>query len=1321
MNKHKKSLTKLLFIPLILVVALQGLVPFFLLKASNTRETLQNNAVDIDSNLVENKRVVLESAMIDQWSAVRRESSFLERELTWFMQGRNIGIQEFLESSEIQRDYARHIFPEMLEYLTRDNSSGQFLILGNNNDVSSGAEYEGFFIRDFDPKTRTDTNSDLILERGDKLLAREADIGLDSSWAPKFSLEGYGVRECDDFFYMPYTVAGENRNADMYSLGYWSAPFILEENPVDSHSMITYSVPLVYEGEIYGVLGSEVSVSYLQNSYFDVRDLDREQNAGYALAVDYGDGSYGFIEGKGMLYDAVKREKSEFTLKPTKIYGLYQVEDSVIGSQGIYAITSPVNIYENNMPYENTDWVMLGFVTEDSVFGIGDELYRSIFMTILVCALIGMIIMFMVVRSVSTPVYRLVESVRSGMEGLKTFVPSDIAEIDELHEVIQNLTESELETENKLNREKERYRIAVESSDDLFFTHRQNEETIEMVNSGKYDGLWHIPNFINSVIKPHFSEKDAMRLEELFDSDGGDVYAQAVLTRPDREDIWVEVSGKAVSDDEKDERMVVGYVRNIDAIKRQEISRAMKLNCDPVTGFYTFEYGIEKIDSERKYVPNGMMIFIDVYCLEFIVSKYGMTFCDVILDEFAGILTRACAQNGAEDSIIVRGRSYSFIIWMPESDKSVCGGILNDAEEQFASLVRSDVLELGFCSGTAEAESGDTTRDAAERAMTDMMKNKSAENYKFDNLTWDRLGGDLNNEKFFGEILSQNHIKQMGLASLTMNLFDRSVSTAAALDLTARKLHERFSMESMLITSFNSEYMSAIVDYCWNNGAIAKTCGDGAEEIIFDFGESSSRKVYIYSNEDYCVLNDYSDMRLLRSLNVSIIGKYLFGSCGYPGDGIVYTMSDNGKYSGSIVFLGIGSDVLENKDDSSLLWEIGTIIQNRLNQDMHDKSAQAKADFLARMSHEIRTPMNGIIGMTDIALKEGQSEETRIDCLKKVRSSSDHLLALLNDILDMSKIESGKMTLVNESFDMSAMLENIGAMLNAKFEEKGQKYVTDIDLTNKWFYGDIVRISQVLINLLGNAGKYSGEGKEIRLTIAETPLEDGCSEIYFAVKDEGIGVAEENRQRIFRRFEQIESAQTRQQGTGLGLPISNRLVHMMGGSIALESEIGKGSTFSFSLKLQQTAEKVDESENDKENIDFGGAHVLVAEDNALNMEIICMMLEDMGCKADCAYNGREALEKFSESSEGYYKIIFMDVMMPEMNGLEAAHQIRALERSDSSDVYMVAVSANAFDEDVKISIASGMNAHLAKPVELSKMKKLMKYILKNDKENIGNE
>ena len=1301
MKKRKRSLMYILLLPLLLVVLLQGVLPFSMLLASGAKRTLENNAVDIDKTAVQNRKVVLENAMIDQWSGVRKESEYLANALQSYLEENDLSIQTFLGNRKQKQFYTERVYTELLEYLRRDTSCGVFLLLSNGENAALSEEYVGFFLRDSDPTTKTETNSDLLLERGSQTLARESGITLDTSWSPVFHLRESGIRSADDFFHKPYELALQNKDADMESLGYWSTPFVLEEHPLDNHWMITYSIPLIYEGEIYGVLGAEISVSYLKNYYFSARDLDKNQNAGYAVAIDCGDGSYEGIVGTGILYDSVKRENERFSLAETDHTGLYRVKDSEVGSQNIYAVVSPMELYENQVPYENKNWVLCGFVTEDSVYGLGSRLYLNILTVIILCAVVGIIVMLLVVRHILNPVYRLMDSVRGGIGGLKSFQPSKILEIDELHQVVENLTENEIKTENQLNEEKERYRLAIESSRDLFFTYREKEQILEIVNSKGYDGNWSLDQFWGRLIEPYFNGKDQGKIATILTSKTGEICEQLCLHLSDgRGDRWIEINGNTVSDTTDESRRVVGFVRDIHEAKMQELEREMKQTQDPVTMFYRLDPGIRKIEEMRRSWPAGTLILIDICQFTYIVQNCGLTFGDVILEEFSKILTGVC-QELAVQPVLIRAGGDEFLLWIPQKNEDICENLLDLLKERFAALIRQNTLKMHFRAGIVSADITDEIHELIRRAG---IAEVEAESRNIDMLDWKDVSDKNAPEKIFGEVVSQGYIGQMGLASLVLNLFDRSFSIYAALDLLAKRLQDRYGLENLILTAFHEEYLSSSIDYQWKQR----------------FDQKNDKNVLHCTESDYVKLTMSAELHMLQPMSDILPAVPIFQSSDRPADGLVFPMSDGGKYAGSIFMIGMGRTLLQDESFCNLLCEIGTIVQNRINLEHHDQSAQAKSDFLARMSHEIRTPMNGIIGMTEIALKEDQSEESRKECLRKVQSSSHYLLGLLNDILDMSKIESGKMALVEEDFDLTELLQELHPVLDAKFEEKKQKFVTDIELKNSWFHGDALRISQVLINLLGNAVKYSDFGTEVLLTVKETPQSDGTSKLYFAVKDHGIGISGKDRQRVFQSFEQAGNTAVRKQGTGLGLAISNRLIHMMGSNILLDSEVGKGSTFSFTLQLRAAQAGEKQPETAATDMNFVGRRILVAEDNPLNMEIMQVFLQDLGCEVDGAWDGQQVVDRFAGSDEGYYDLIFMDVMMPVMNGLDAAHKIRTLERADSRSIPIIALSANAFDEDIKRSLASGMNAHLSKPIEMKKLTGVMAQYMMPDK-NRGTE
>lgn len=1255
--QRKVSLQRILLIALLVVVLIQGLLPLSALVASGVRETLENNAVEVDTHMVDNRKVTLQSAMTTQWNGIAKESTYLNNQLESFLSQNHVDMNAFLANKDLQRAYTAQVYPEMLDYSRRDQTCGDFLVLANDASTDSAATYEGMFLRDSEPTTIADSNSDLLLERGDTSLARQQNISLDSPWMPAFNFAGNGNRSADDFFYQPYLAAQQYQDIDTASLGYWSMPFVLEGSETDNHEMITYSVPLRYQGQVYGVVGIEVSINYLLKTYFSVKELDSSQNAGYLLAIDKGNNEYDCITGTGLLYDTLERGGEGFSLGSTNHNDLLEVQGVSLGSQQVFAVTDSLNLYSGRAPYENTKWTVVGLVTEESIYGIGSQLFVSLATTILMCAVIGIVLALLTVRGLTAPIYRLMDSVRGGISGLKAFKPSVVKEVDELHKVVLNLTESEIEVENRLNEEKERYRLAVESSSDVFFTYREESQTFEIVNSKKHDGVLSLQQFREKVLNRFFEPRDRARIESIIEGTDASVHMQALLNIDGTEGgRWYVVHGDAMPDSEQGHRRVVGYVRDIHEQKLREMETEKNRILDPVTSFYRLGPGVAVMQEERERIPDGVLALIDIDHFGSIVQRYGLTFGDVLLDEFARLIRQQVKASGFE-VLAMRAGSDEFLIWAPNGDLERGIKWMHALQDLFEDLIRKNVLDLHFHVGLATATTFDSSTTLIRRVRVALRDAKERDVF---HSLWEPKLDEAIKPRPFGEIMSMGYMKQVGLSSIALNLLDRRLSLSAGLDLLACRLEEAYGLSNMIITQCNLEYLSVSIQY-----------------IRRPIPGLDTQRVSRLSQNDFHKLQKDANRGLLRPMTEMMSSPELHNFGPVMRKGLAFPMSDEGRYVGTILFLGIGEGLLREKEGANTLWEIGSIIQNRINQEHLDQSAQAKSDFLARMSHEIRTPMN--------------------------------------DILDMTKIENGKMKLVREGFDLACLIEDLHSVMDGRFEARNQTFITDVSLNHTGYTGDALRLNQVLINLLGNAVKYSDPGTEITLTVREEESSDDAvdiSRVFFAVKDHGIGISEEDCTRIFSKFEQVDTTDARQEGTGLGLAICNRLVHMMGGQIHVESQLGVGSTFSFAIPLEVDDAQKHQAASCNESIDFKGAHVLVAEDNALNMEIITCMLEDLGCVVDGVIDGKQAVEAFQDSAEGYYRAILLDVMMPVMGGLEAAHTIRGLERADAATVPIVAASANAFSEDIQRSLASGMNAHLSKPIERDRLAETLAEVMR---------
>ena len=362
----------------------------------------------------------------------------------------------------------------------------------------------------------------------------------------------------------------------------------------------------------------------------------------------------------------------------------------------------------------------------------------------------------------------------------------------------------------------------------------------------------------------------------------------------------------------------------------------------------------------------------------------------------------------------------------------------------------------------------------------------------------------------------------------------------------------------------------------------------------------------------------------------------------------------------------------------------------------------AKTTFLNNMSHDIRTPMNAIIGFTDIALKHHPEPEIR-GCLEKVRQSSDYLLSLINDVLDISRIESGNIRYEAAPVDISAVTDSVLNIVNGFMVDRDLHLEIHRDEPETHYVlADEVRLREILINILSNAVKFTPDGGRITFETSRSPGADSEHLVFrYRISDTGIGMSEEFTQHIFDEFSQENSgARTQYQGTGLGMAITKQYVDMMGGTISVSSTKGQGSTFTVELLLE-VAETIPKEvhEEPPARKDLGGVRVLMAEDNDLNAEIAKMLLEDKGMVVTRAVDGQEAVEMFHDHPAGTFDVVLMDIMMPRMNGYEATQAIRHLEdRPDGRTIPIIAMTANAFAEDVQAALESGMNAHLAKPI-----------------------
>jgi len=477
-------------------------------------------------------------------------------------------------------------------------------------------------------------------------------------------------------------------------------------------------------------------------------------------------------------------------------------------------------------------------------------------------------------------------------------------------------------------------------------------------------------------------------------------------------------------------------------------------------------------------------------------------------------------------------------------------------------------------------------------------------------------------------------------------------------------------------------------------------------------------------------------------------GKYLW----YRMNLILSSMADDQQPEYAVIaFMDVDEETRREAAYQKKLEQTNRDLMASLEQESRYKEAlkkaydtamqanKAKSDFLSNMSHDMRTPMNGIIGMTAIALENIGNTEKAKECLVKIEMASAYLLQLINDVLDMSKIEAGNVMFAEDEVALADLTESVIVLLQPQIREKRHSLTVRVNqVQHQNIVTDELRLSQILINLVGNAVKYTPENGQISLVISEKGEEDGQIWLEFVISDNGIGMSEEFLPKLFEVFTQEDAgARTQARGSGLGMAIVQNLVAMMRGTIQVESEQGKGSVFTVCLPFKPAKTNEQETESWEIHLDGGsdswetgdrilkrlnyedsdslaGFRILLVEDNELNMEIMLEILQEKEAVVETAENGQIAVDKFLASEVGYYDLVLMDIKMPKLNGYEAAEQIRASEREDAKDIPIIALSADAFAEDVQKSLAVGMNSHIAKPVDFSILnREIRKYVKVN--------
>lgn len=746
---------------------------------------------------------------------------------------------------------------------------------------------------------------------------------------------------------------------------------------------------------------------------------------------------------------------------------------------------------------------------------------------------------------------------------------------------------------------------------------------------------------------------------------------------------------------------VAGLVEDITKEQIMALKLAEAKSRDNLTGLWDREAGTQMVREFISHKPAGehcVMMLLDMDNFTWINEVEGVAFANAVLQEVADIL-RA---ETAEEDLRIRLGGDEFMLLVKKCDKAgatVLGTRIAARVQELLPPGGQDVqisVSIGMCS-TEVVDEYTGLYQCAESTLKYVKEHGRGKAACYLD-TSNELGVMLTNlypDNHPVNVIEQENARRgENMVPFALELLGKSKKLEDAVALLFARLGKTYLLDRVSLLEIDPNFLTCRFTYQW-----------------------ARDKANLCVNKPFYITKERYDMAATRydaeGLSDSCINKEIspFPCCLHS------AIWDQGVYIGAFGFEVAQKDYVWTEELRQLLAELGKILSSFIMKARADAVSQAKTDFLSRMSHEIRTPMNAIAGMTAIARTVAEDKEKVLECLDKLDASNQYLLSLINDILDMSRIESGKMEIHRTATDLGEILNRLDKMLRPQAERNGLVFKMENDyLSNRPLLADQLRLEQVLINIIGNAVKFTKSGS-VCTRVCPVEMTDEAVCLHFSVTDTGIGIAPESIQNIFHAFEQAgQDTAVNYGGTGLGLTISSRLVQMMGGKLEVVSELGKGSTFFFTLTFSYAEKEVNDEITTPDSVDVNcsmeGKRVLLVEDHELNREIVQTLLEQEGLIVETAADGLEAVQEYQQQPVHYYDAILMDIRMPHMDGLEATRRIRTMQKEDSRTIPIIAMTANAFDEDTKRSLAMGMNGHLTKPIEMKLVMETLRGCIK---------
>ncbi|MDE7289050.1 MAG: response regulator [Oscillospiraceae bacterium] len=1310
-SSKKTTLMKRLIVLMIAASLVQSLLFYCILSFSGAINRLDRSGENLLKESNSKRAVYLETEMLSKWNNLTNITKAAETACGKITAENGITAEELLESKELRTRFLEEISDEMLSTMRINSVNGVFAVLANTGNVPDRTVYDfydGIYFNDGDTRNNPLDYSDVILARGPVSIAERYSLPFDIRWNENFENVDSGADM--EFFFDPVEAAYSYPETPQKYLGVWNSLFYHYSNiEYGQENVVTYSEPIVVDGVVLGSAGISLSMNHISDLISPGRSMVSnggfyflaEENTpnGNRFEVSCVSGKDGEISG----YD-----EDIFYIEETGKNNIYGIRDENINGSQAYCAFERLNLYSENSPYNKGSFVVGAAMGENDLYRNSHEMRKNLltafFLSVVVCSAA----MYFTARLIVKPIKKLAENVKGAENGSAIdIVDTGITEIYDLSVTLNDLNSRNTEYHSELIAERERYLIALSSMND----HIIEYDCVNDVFSIHYfisseDGgsvkLRRFENFRQLIDEGKICPEDGVSaMLKFISTDAADngMYINVFASSGRDRILWFFAKGRAIYDGGRLIK-VIASTKDVTEEKEREQKSLEKKRRNSITGFYNYEYGnilVSRFISEMRKKTSVSATIAIVQFREFL-SKYGTAFCDAILEEAAAVIKKLIP----EDYIVFHGQKTGLVLLTPlesrEEARELFRKIIDGIENIYGGGAGDEVgIHLNCVIGACLCENGNGMSLLRRQLMV-----ASAASFKFR----EEFNGIVfedeipNRDDFIREFDSAGHesyidmqsgsaFENSNIVAFAFNIFEKTSDFNAALYAFMCRAGRELDLERILIFEINSAQYSMKIIHQWNSPDMAPI------EV----------RTYKMESEEF---ERYIDN--LRSSGCVPADKAMFDKDAYPDSGrmtgngaaIAVPMFDNDSIIGFMAY-ELSAETAE-VSVTECLKELTTIVSVYISKSGAVRESRAKSEFLSKMSHEIRTPMNAIIGMTDIALSTEEGTPAINNYLEKIDSSSHYLLSLINDILDMSRIENGKMTTEETYINLEKLISQIYDMIRIQTDSKGIWLKLDKRIMHPHLLGDPLKLNQILVNILGNAVKFTAKGG-ITLSVKEMLIEtDGIVNIFFSVKDTGIGISEENQDRIFNSFEQADEKIMRKYGgTGLGLAISSNLVRLLGGRLEVKSVPGNGSEFYFTLPMKIT-DPIPEDESTAVNeIDFSAKTILVVEDDDLNREIACTLLENKGIKTETAVNGQIAAEMFENSEVGHYDAILMDIRMPVMNGIEATTKIRGMDKADASTVPIIAMTANAFDEDMKMSMECGMNSHLTKPIDIKKV------------------